>query len=39
MPHPTQRSKEAILSISEGAPSDVATHNSKEGIKGDKKRC
>jgi hypothetical protein len=38
MPHPTQRSREAILSNGEGAPSDIATHSDMEGIKGRKKR-
>jgi hypothetical protein len=39
MPRPIQRSKEAILSSGKVAPSDVATHSDKEGVRGDKKRC
>jgi hypothetical protein len=35
---PPQRSREAILSSGEGASFDVATHNSKEGVNGGKKR-
>jgi hypothetical protein len=35
---PTQRSSKAILSSGEGAPSDVATHSSKEGVTGGKRR-
>jgi hypothetical protein len=38
VPRPTQRSKEVIPSSGEGAPSDVTTHNNKEGVKGFKKR-
>jgi hypothetical protein len=39
VPFPTQRRREVIPSSDEGASSNVTTHNSKEGIKGDKKRC
>jgi hypothetical protein len=35
---PTQRSREAIPSSGEGVPSDVATHNSREGVRSGKKR-
>jgi hypothetical protein len=37
MLHPAHGSKEVTSSSSDGAPSDVAIHNSREGIKGGKK--
>jgi hypothetical protein len=39
MLHPAHGSKEVTSSSSDGAPSDVAIHNSREGIKGGKKMC
>jgi hypothetical protein len=37
--HPTQGNKEPTLSSGEGAPSDIAIHNGREGIKGGRKTC
>jgi hypothetical protein len=37
--HLAQRSREVTPCSSKEAPSDVAVHNAKEGIKGGKKRC
>jgi hypothetical protein len=38
MLHPAQGSREVTQSNGEGAPSDVAIHNGREGGKGGKKR-
>jgi hypothetical protein len=37
--HPTQGSREPTLSSGEGAPSDIAIHSGREGIKASRKTC